>query len=103
MKLKIQKGQIIRVRFPGKKESCLRHAVVIATIPIVKVVSLRTSHFHRSDLKTVMLQKDDCVLARKASADCKRVLSVERSDIIGKPLAQLDCKKFKEIIRKSQR
>ena len=102
MKIKIEKGQILRIRFPGMKETHTRPAVVISTPPEIRVVPLRTSKLHRSDLHTVMVEKDESELDRKVSVDCKNAVSIDKSEIIGQPLAQLDCEKLNQIIRKNQ-
>ena len=102
MKARIQKGHIVRIRSNSQKEVFTRSAVVIATIPKIKVVPLRTSKLHRSDLHTVMLEKSDSELARKVSADCGKVMPVDKNEIIGQPLAQLDVQKLERIIKKVQ-
>ena len=102
MKIKIEKGQVLRIRFPGMKDNHIRPAVVISTPPEIKVVPLRTSHYHRSDLRTVMINADDTHLGKKASADCKTVHPIDKNEIIGKPLAELNEKIIERIIKKAQ-
>lgn|GEM_PF-4177400 len=102
MKIRIQKGQVLRIRFPGMKDNHIRPAVVISTPPEIKVVPLRTSHYHRSDLHTVMVEKTESDLGRKLSADCGSVTAVDKNSIVGVPLAQLDPQMLARIEKKTQ-
>ena len=102
MKIKIEKGQILRIRFPNMKEHNVRPAVVISTPPEIRVVPLRTSHYHRSDLHTVMVEKTESDLGRKLSADCGCVTAVDKNSIVGVPLAQLDPQMLARIEKKTQ-